>query len=212
MNSGAEQNVGAAARHIGGHRNRPLAAGLRYDVGLALMVFRVQHLVFHAHPLQNPGQPLRFFNGNRADQDRLPLFVSLFDLFRRVPELLLLGPVHHVRVFNPDQGAIGRGDDHVQVVDLLKLGSFGFGGTRHARQLLVHAEVVLKGDGGERLVFPFDLDLFLGLHRLVQAVAPAAAGHQTPRELVNDDDFAVFDDTSRRVRALRGPRPAPTSE
>eukprot|EP00955_Chlamydomonas_euryale_P027568 290770-Chlamydomonas_euryale.AAC.2 len=32
----------------------------------------------------------------------------------------------------------------------------------------------------------------LGFHRLVQAVAPAAARHRAPRELVDDDDLATL--------------------
>ncbi len=76
-----------------------------------------------------------------------------------------------------------------QLVDLLELGGFGFGRTGHAGQLLVHAEVVLEGDGGERLVLALDLDAFLGLDRLVQAVAPAPARHQAAGEFVDDDDL-----------------------
>ena len=41
--------------------------------------------------------------------------------------------------------------------------------------LPVHAEVVLEGDRGERLVLALDLDAFLRLDGLVQSVAPAAA-------------------------------------
>jgi hypothetical protein len=37
-----------------------------------------------------------------------------------------------------------------------------------------------------------DLHPFLGLDRLVQAVAPAPARHQAAGELVDDDDFAVL--------------------
>jgi hypothetical protein len=58
----------------------------------------------------------------------------------------------------------------------------------------VHPEVVLEGDGGERLVLALDLHLLLGLHRLVEAVGPAAAGHEAARELVDDHDLAVLDD------------------
>ena len=36
-------------------------------------------------------------------------------------------------------------------------------------------------------------DAFLGFDGLVEAVGPAAAGHQAAGELVDDDDFAVFD-------------------
>ena len=62
--------------------------------------------------------------------------------------------------------------------------------------------------GRERLVLALDLDLLLGLDRLVQAVAPAAAGHQAAGELVDDDDLAVLDHVvdvalEERVRAQR---------
>ncbi len=75
-------------------------------------------------------------------------------------------------------------------------------------ELLVLAEVVLEGDRRERLVLALDLHLLLGLDRLVQAVAPAAAGHQAAGELVDDDDLAVLDhvvdvELEERVRAQR---------
>ena len=41
----AEQDVGAAAGHVGGDRDRLLAPGLGHDLGLALVVLGVQHLV-----------------------------------------------------------------------------------------------------------------------------------------------------------------------
>ena len=39
----AEQNVGAAAGHVGGDRDRALAAGLRDELGFLRVVLRVQH-------------------------------------------------------------------------------------------------------------------------------------------------------------------------
>ena len=48
----AEQDVGAAAGHVGGDGDRALAAGLRDDLGLAGVVLRVEHLVRDAAPAQ----------------------------------------------------------------------------------------------------------------------------------------------------------------
>ncbi len=96
-------------------------------------------------------------------------------------------------------GTVGRDDDDVEVVDLRELLGLGVGGAGHAGELLVLAEVVLEGDGRQRLVLALDLHLgmravvLLGLDRLVQPVAPAAAGHQAAGELVDDDDLAVLD-------------------
>ena len=59
-------------------------------------------------------------------------------------------------------------------------------------ELFVETEIILKGDGGEGLVFLADIDALLRLDRLMEAIGPAAAGHQASGELVDDDDLAVF--------------------
>ena len=104
----------------------------------------------------------------------------------------LLRPIDDVGILETQHCLVGRDDHHFQIIDLVELGCFGFRRAGHAGQLFVHAEIVLEGDGGERLVFALDLDVFLGFDRLVQSVGPAAAGHQAAGELVDDDDFAVF--------------------
>ena len=119
-----------------------------------------------------------------------------------------LRAVDRVRLFDAPQRLVRRNDDDVELVDLGELFRFGLGRAGHARQLLVLAEVVLEGNGRERLVLALDLHLFLGLDRLVQTVAPAAPGHETAGELVDDDDLAVLDhvvdvELEDRVRAQR---------
>ena len=89
---------------------------------------------------------------------------------------------------------MGGDDDHVQLVDLFELLRLGVGGAGHARQLVVHAEVVLEGDGGQGLVFVLDAHPFLGLQGLVEAVGVAPARHEAAGELVHDDDLAFLDD------------------
>ena len=144
--------------------------------------------------LQQTGQLFRLLDGNGADQNGLAALLKFLDFLGRVAELLLFGPVDHVLILLADQRPIGRDDGDIEIVDLLELGRFGFRRTGHAGELLVHAEVVLEGDGGEGLVLALDLDVFLGFDGLVQTVAPAAAGHQAAGEFVDDDHLAVFDD------------------
>ncbi len=105
----------------------------------------------------------------------------------------LLGAEDDVGIFYAEHRLVGGDDDDFELVDLLEFGGFGFGRAGHAAQLLVEAEVVLEGDGGEGLVFLADVDAFLGFDGLVQAIGPAAAGHQAAGEGVDDDDFAVLD-------------------
>ncbi len=89
---------------------------------------------------------------------------------------------------------MGRDHQHLELVDLVEFLGLGHGRPGHPGQLVVQAEEILEGDGGQRLVLLLDLDAFLGLHGLVQAVAPAAAGHLPAGELVDDDDLAVLHD------------------
>ncbi len=124
------------------------------------------------------GWPLACSSGRSRPHDRVPLF--------------LLGAEDEIGILNSAEGTIRRDDDDIEFVDLCELFGLGVRRAGHAGQLAVLAEVVLEGDGGERLIFPFDLDFFLGLDRLVQAVAPAPPRHQAAGELVHDDDFAVL--------------------
>ena len=89
---------------------------------------------------------------------------------------------------------VGRDRDDVHLVDVVEFGRLGRRGAGHARQLGIHAEIVLEGDRGHRLVLGLDLDAFLGLDRLVQPVRPAPPVHHAAGELVDDDDLAVLDD------------------
>ena len=66
----AEQDVGAAAGHVGGDRDRALAAGLRDDLGFLRVVLRVEHDVLRALPLQHVRDALGLLDRDRADQRR----------------------------------------------------------------------------------------------------------------------------------------------
>ena len=189
----AEQNVGAAAGHVGGDGDHAEAAGLGDDFCFALVELGVQHHVAHALALQNSGEPLRLLNRRGADQHRLLLLVQRGNIVGDGFVFFLLGAVDNVGIFKPPHRLVGGNDDDFELVDLLEFGGFGFGGAGHAAQLLVEAEVVLEGDGGQRLVFLADADAFFGFDGLVQAIGPAAARHQAAGEGVDDDDFAVLD-------------------
>jgi hypothetical protein len=54
----AEQNIGSAACHVGGDGDGAFTACLRDDVGLTLVILRVQNLVLNAHLFQEARQAL----------------------------------------------------------------------------------------------------------------------------------------------------------
>ena len=78
----AEQDVGAAAGHVGGHGDGAFAARLRDDARFALVLLGVEHLVRDAGLFQDVGDGFGFFDRDRADQDRLTAFVKVADAVR----------------------------------------------------------------------------------------------------------------------------------
>src|SRR5205823_14060567 len=68
--------------------------------------------------------------------------------------------------------------------------------TRHTCQLLVHAEVVLEGDPRERHILALDMHAFFGFDGLMQAFGVAPTWHESPGELIDDDDLRSEEHTS----------------
>ena len=140
------------------------------------------------------GQLLGLLDRDRADQDRLAAHVAVLDLGDDRLVLLGGGAIDLVVVVDPHHRPVGGdlGDVHlVDVDEFLRLGRRRAG---HAGQLLVEAEVVLDGDRGQGLVLGLDVDAFLGLDRLVQALRQPPAVHHPAGELVDQHHLAVADD------------------
>ena len=89
---------------------------------------------------------------------------------------------------------MGRNHHHLEAVDLLEFEGLGIGGTGHAGQLLVEAEIILEGDRRDGLVFLLDGHAFLRLDGLMQTVGPAATGHGAAGEFVDNDHLSVLHD------------------
>ena len=189
-----EQDVGTTASHVGGDCDGALAAGLGHDLSLTLVELGVQDLVVDAALVEHAGKLLGALDGDGAHQHGLSLGVALGDVRRDGLELVLDAAVDAVVVVDTHDGLVGRNLGDGELVDLAELGVLGHGGARHAGELVVETEVVLQGDGGERLVLLADEHALLGLHGLVQALGPTTALHDAARELVDDLDLAVEDD------------------
>ena len=188
----AQHDIRTTAGHVGGYGDGAELAGLGHDLGFLLMVLGVQQIVLDAFPGQQLGKQLVLLNGHGAHQYGLAFGVALLDLPDDRPVFASLGLVDHVVVVLPLVGTVGGDFDDVQVVDGAKFLLFGHGGTGHTGELVIQAEVVLEGDGGQCLVFAVDADVLLGLDGLVQTVGVPAAEHQTAGELIDDDDLAVL--------------------
>ena len=79
----AEQDVGAAAGHVRGDRDRAAAPGLGDDPRLLLVELGVEDLVLDAAALEQVAEALRLLDATRADEDRPARLLHLLDLVDR---------------------------------------------------------------------------------------------------------------------------------
>ena len=186
-----EQDVRTTAGHVGGDGHGAQATGLSDDLSLALMELGVQDLVLDAALVEQARQTLGALDGHGAHQDGLTGSMALLDLIGDRVELGVDGAVHQVVVIDAGDGAVGGDDLNGQVVDLAELGVLGDGRTGHAGELVVEAEVVLQGDGGQRLVLLADQHALFGLDGLMQSLGVTTALHDAAGELIDDLDLAV---------------------
>ena len=169
--------------------------GLGDDSRLLLVVAGVENLeILEAFLPQTLGEMLGFFDRRRADQDGLVLGARIADFADDGAVFLLDGAVDLVVLVGARDRQVGRDLDDAEIVDVGELFRLRQRRSGHARELGVHAEIVLEGNRGERLVFRLDRHMLLGFQRLVKAFRIAAARHHAAGELVDDDDLVVADD------------------
>src|SRR5262249_54710158 len=189
-----EQDVDAAPGHVRGNRDRVRPSRLGDDDRFLLVLLGVQHRVRDAALLEQPRELLGLLHRDRADEDRLAGLVALFDVLGDGVELGVLGLVDRVGVAVPDHGLVRRDPDDLERVRVRELARLGQRSSRHAGELLVHAEVVLERDRRQRLVLGLDAHAFLRLDGLVEPFAPAPALEDAAGELVDDLRLAVLND------------------
>ena len=95
------------------------------DVGLALVVLGVQHLVGDALAPEQLAQVLRHLDRDGADQHRLADLVAVVDVVDHGGELLLLGLEDQVVLVVAGDGHVGRDRHDLEAVDLVELGGLG---------------------------------------------------------------------------------------
>ena len=190
----AQFDVGTATGHVGGDGHGAELAGHRDDVGFGLVVLGVEDLVRDLGHREHATEGLGGFDGGGADEHGLAALMGFGDLLDGELVLLLTGLEDDVVVVDADARTVRRDGDDGQAVDVVELGSLGLGGAGHARELLVHAEVVLDRDRRVGLVLLLERDAFLGFDGLVEAVGPAATFHDAAGVFVDDLHLALMDD------------------
>ena len=122
------------------------------------------------------------------------MLVAFLDVVNNGIELCLLCAVNQVGLIETNVRLVRWNWHHTEFVNLAEFGGLGHCRTRHAAELVVEAEEVLQGDGGQSLVLGLDLDAFFGLDCLVQPLVVAAPREDTAGVLIDDEDFAIDDD------------------
>ena len=112
-------------------------------------------------------------------------------VYNRV-KLCAFGFINHVIFVHTGNRLVGGNFNNVELINLLKFGFFGHGGTRHTRKLGVKAEEVLEGYGCQGFRFVSNGNPFLSFDCLVQAFVIAAAKHKATCKFVNNNNLAVF--------------------
>ncbi len=190
---GGQLDVGASSGHIGGDGNGSGTSGKCHYLSFLLVEFGVEHLALYVAHVEHAFEQFGDFDRSGTYKHGASGIAQADYLLDYGGIFLFLGLVNAVVHILSRHGAVGGDGHHVEFIDIPKLASLGFGGTCHARKFVIHAEVVLQGDGGESLCGGFDLHTLLGLDGLVEPVAVAASFHDTACLFVDDFDFVVVD-------------------
>ncbi len=190
----AQHDVGTTTGHVGGDGDRTCLTGLGNDLRFHGVELGVQHLVRDLLLGQDAGEQLGVLDRDGTNQYRLAALHTLTDIFDDGGILLIGGQVDQIAHVLAHHWFVGRDNHGIQAINLLEFKGFGIRSTGHARQLVVETEVVLEGDGGQRLVLVLDLHPFLRFNGLMQTIRPATTRHGTAGVLVNDDDLVFLDD------------------
>lgn len=104
------------------------------------------------------------------------------------------GDIDFVIRIPPRHRQIGGDFHHIELIDFGEFIGLGHRRAGHAGQFGIEAEIILEGDGSERLVFRLNFDPLFRLQRLMETIGIAAAIHHTASEFVDNHDFAATHD------------------
>src|SRR5674536_12342 len=74
-----------------------------------------------------------------------------------------------------DNWSVCRNYNNIKFIDIPEFGSFRFSSTCHPGKLMVHPEIILKGNGGICLCSVFHLYIFFCLNCLMKSIGIAAS-------------------------------------
>ena len=198
LNLRRELDIGTTTSHVGGDGYGTQAinalTSLGYDVSLLLVQLGVQYLMRNIAHVEHLAQELRNLYACGTNQYRAACVAHSFNLFDYGFIFFACCLVNTVVEVVASDRAVGRNLYDIEFVDVPEFASLCACGTGHTRQLVVHTEIVLKGDGSEGLSGSLDMHMLLSLDSLMQAVAPTTTIHDTASLLVDNLYLAIHND------------------
>ena len=111
-----------------------------------LVEARVQHRMLDPGLFEVFREHFGLLDRNRADQRRLSELLLRLELLGDRRELLGYRLVEDIVLVDAEDGHVRRYRHHIHFVDVEEFRRFGHRRAGHARQLRVHAEIILEGD------------------------------------------------------------------
>ena len=94
---------------------------------------------------------------------------------------------------------IGRNFEHIEAVNIHKFFRLGQRRAGHARQCLIKAEVILKRNAGQSLVFRLNGDIFFCFQSLMQPVGKTPPFHHAAGKFINDNHLTRLTGTANNI-------------
>ncbi len=136
-------DISTTTCHIRCNRHHARASSLSDHIGFLLMQLGIQDIVLNLTQVEHTAQQLTYLDACRTYQHGSPLIDHSHHLFDNGIVFFPLGTIDTVVHVHTRNRLVGRDNHHIEFVDVPELTCLRLGGTGHARQLVVHTEVVL---------------------------------------------------------------------
>ena len=135
---------------------------------------------------------LTLVDADRSDENGLPLLMNFGDISHDCVILLTTSAIDQVNIILTHHRIVRRDKRDLQSVDLLKFSRFSICSTGHSTELLVHAEIVLEGNGCQRLILASDRNSLFCFNSLMKPVRPSTPRHKSSGKLVDDNNLSTL--------------------
>ena len=141
-----------------------------------------------------PRQVLALLNADSSHQDGLPESITSSNIFYDSAELGVFRLIDEICCIIANNIAVSRNWHYLEAVRIYQFSSFSLCSSGHARQFVVHTEIVLQCDGCQRLVFFVNTKTFFCFDSLVNTLTPTATFKNASSEFIDDLHFATIND------------------